>query len=133
MQDAGGGIVSLDFDASVAWPIYDWMGVSKAALEAVTRYLARDLGRFGIRVNCVSAGPLRTMAAKGIPGFQDLADVWGARAPLPWDVTDPSPVAKAAVFLLSDWASGITGEIVHVDGGYHAMGADIAPASASED
>src|SRR6266568_3491077 len=127
MQERGGGIVSLDFDASVAWPIYDWMGVSKAALEAVTRYLARDLGSHGIRVNCVSAGPIRTMAAKGIPGFQDLADVWGSRAPLAWDVTDPEPVARAVAFLLSDWASGITGEIVHVDGGYHAMGADIAP------
>ncbi len=125
MQERGGGIVSLDFDASVAWPIYDWMGVSKAALEAVTRYLARDLGQHGIRVNCVSAGPIRTMAAKGIPGFQDLADVWGTRAPLAWDVTNPDPVARAVAFLLSDWASGITGEIVHVDGGYHAMGADI--------
>src|SRR6478672_1244715 len=94
MEERGGGIVGLDFDASVAWPIYDWMGVSKAALEAVTRYLARDLGGFGIRVNCVSAGPLRTMAAKGIPGFNDLADIWGARAPLAWDVTDPTPVAR---------------------------------------
>jgi enoyl-[acyl-carrier protein] reductase I len=121
----GGGIVSLDFDATVAWPIYDWMGVSKAALEAVTRYLARDLGRHNIRVNCLSAGPLRTMAAKGIPGFDGLASSWASRAPLGWDSKDPEPVARAAAFLLSDWASGVTGEILHVDGGYHAMGAEI--------
>jgi enoyl ACP reductase len=119
-------VVSLDFDASVAWPLYDWMGVSKAALEAVTRYLARDLGRRGIRVNCVSAGPLRTMAAKSIPGFDVLAAAWEGRAPLGWDVTDPEPVARAVLFLLSDWSVGITGEIVHVDGGYHAMGADLS-------
>ncbi|HWO71644.1 MAG TPA: enoyl-ACP reductase FabI [Actinomycetota bacterium] len=118
-------IVSLDFDASVAWPIYDWMGVCKAGLEAVTRYLARDLGPRGIRVNCVSAGPLRTVAAKGIPGFDALADGWAKRAPLGWDPTDPTPVARAIAFLLSDWSVGITGEIVHVDGGYHAMGADL--------
>jgi enoyl ACP reductase len=125
MSDAGGAIVSLDFDATVAWPVYDWMGVSKAALEAVTRYLARDLGRHGIRVNCVAAGPLRTMAAKGIPGFESLADAWSERAPLGWDVSDPEPVARVAAWLLSDWAQGITGEIVHVDGGYHAMGAKL--------
>ncbi len=127
MRERGGGIVSLDFDAAVAWPIYDWMGVCKAGLEAVTRYLARDLGRHGIRVNCVSAGPLRTIAAKGIPGFDVLARAWGSRAPLGWDTGDPTPVARAVVFLLSDWASGITAEIVHVDGGYHAIGADLAP------
>jgi len=121
-------IVSLDFDASVAWPIYDWMGVCKAGLEAVTRYLARDLGPRGIRVNCVSAGPLRTVAAKGIPGFDALADDWAKRAPLGWDPTDPTPVARAIAFLLSDWSVGITGEIVHVDGGYHAMGADLGAA-----
>ena len=125
LRDGGGAIVSLDFDASVAWPVYDWMGVSKAALEAVTRYLARDLGRHSIRVNCVSAGPLRTMAAKGIPGFDTLASAWGRKAPLGWDVSDPLPVARAITFLLSDWSAGITGEIVHVDGGYHAMGADL--------
>jgi meromycolic acid enoyl-[acyl-carrier protein] reductase len=122
MRGRGGAIVSLDFDAQVAWPLYDWMGVAKAGLEAVTRYLARDLGAHGIRVNCVSAGPLRTMAAKGIPGFDELADAWGGRAPLGWDTGDPTPVARAALFLLSDWSSGITGEIVHVDGGYHAVG-----------
>jgi meromycolic acid enoyl-[acyl-carrier protein] reductase len=125
MKDRGGAIVSLDFDATQAWPIYDWMGVSKAGLEAVTRYLARDLGPFGIRVNCVSAGPLRTMAAKGIPGFDALANGWGRRAPLGWDVHDPEPVARTVAYLLSDWSKGITAEIVHVDGGYHAIGADL--------
>lgn len=125
MQENGGSIVSLDFDASVAWPIYDWMGVSKAALEAITRYLARYLGPKGIRVNCVSAGPLKTMAAKGIPGFDALASSWGKRAPLAWDISDPDPVARAVVFLLSDWSKGITAEIVHVDGGYHAIGAEL--------
>jgi len=126
----GASIVSLDFDASVAWPIYDWMGVCKAGLEAVMRYLARDLGPRGIRVNCVSAGPLRTVAAKGIPGFDALADGWASRAPLGWDPTDPAPVARAIAFLLSDWSVGITGEIVHVDGGYHAMGADLGAETA---
>jgi enoyl ACP reductase len=133
MRRGGGTIVSLDFDATVAWPVYDWMGVSKAALESVTRYLARDLGRDAIRVNCVSAGPLRTMAAKGIPGFDALASAWRNKAPLGWDVTDPEPVARAIVFLLSDWSRGITGEIVHVDGGYHAMGADLVDGRADVD
>ena len=125
MKENGGAIVSMDFDATVAWPIYDWMGVSKAALESVTRYLARDLGADGIRVNCISAGPLRTMAAKSIPGFDVLAKAWSGRAPLRWETADPMPVAHAVAFLLSDWARGITGEILHVDGGYHAMGADL--------
>jgi meromycolic acid enoyl-[acyl-carrier-protein] reductase len=125
MKEQGGAIVSMDFDATVAWPIYDWMGVSKAALEAITRYLARDLGPHGIRVNCVSAGPLRTMAAKSIPGFDILANAWGKRAPLGWDVHDPDPVAKTVAFLLSDWSKGITAEIIHVDGGYHAIGAEL--------
>jgi enoyl ACP reductase len=125
LMTSGGSIVSMDFDAAVAWPVYDWMGVSKAALEAVSRYLARYLGADGIRVNCVSAGPLRTMAAKGIPGFNELASAWSKKAPLPWDVTNPEPVARTVAFLLSDWSSGITGEIIHVDGGYHAMGADL--------
>lgn len=132
MKEHGGGIVSLDFDGRVAWPLYDWMGVAKAGLEAVTRYLARDLGRFGIRVNCVSAGPLRTIAAKGIPGFEALADSWGSRAPLGWNTSDPTPVARAVAFLLSDWASGITGELIHVDGGYHAIGATL-PLQAGQD
>ena len=122
----GAGVVALDFDASVAWPAYDWMGVSKAALESVTRYLARDVGRDGVRVNCVAAGPLRTVAAKGIPGFDRFIDVWHRRAPAGWDVTDPSPVADACVFLLSDRARRITGEILHVDGGFHAMGTDLS-------
>jgi enoyl ACP reductase len=124
MKDEGGAIVSLDFDATVAWPIYDWMGVCKAGLEAVTRYLARDLGPHGIRVNTVSAGPLRTIAAKGIPGFEQIADAWAARAPLGWDTSDPSPVANAIAFLLSDFARGISGEMVHVDGGFHAIGTE---------
>jgi enoyl ACP reductase len=128
--EGGASIVSLDFDASVAWPIYDWMGVSKAALEAITRYLARYLGPHGIRVNCVSAGPLRTMAAKGIPGFNTLASSWGKRAPLGWDVQDPEPVARTVAFLLSDWSKGITAEIIHVDGGYHAVGAELEGESA---
>ena len=127
LRNKGGSVVSLDFDASVAWPAYDWMGVAKAALESVTRYLARDLGGDGIRVNCVAAGPLRTVAAKGIPGFERFPEAWGRRAPLGWDPGDPRPVADAVVFLLSDHARGITGEILHVDGGYHAMGADLEP------
>jgi meromycolic acid enoyl-[acyl-carrier-protein] reductase len=129
MREHGGAIVSLDFDARVAWPIYDWMGVAKASLESITRYLARDLGPHAIRVNTLSAGPLRTIAGKGIPGFQALADGWGARAPLGWNPTDAGPVADTIVFLLSDLSRGITGEMVHVDGGYHAMGS--APAVGS--
>jgi enoyl-[acyl-carrier protein] reductase I len=115
-------IVGLDFDASVAWPSYDWMGVAKAALEAVSRYLARELGPREIRVNLISAGPIETLAAGGIPGFSRLAEVWSQTAPLAWDVEDPGPVADAACFLLSSLARGLTGEIVHVDGGFHAMG-----------
>jgi meromycolic acid enoyl-[acyl-carrier-protein] reductase len=128
-NDTGGSIVGLDFDAQVAWPVYDWMGVAKAALEATSRYLARDLGPFGIRCNLVSAGPLETVAARGIPGFQALADRWGEQAPLGWDTEDPKPVASTICFLLSDMARAITGEILHVDGGFHAMGT--APAGAS--
>jgi enoyl ACP reductase len=123
MRAAGGGaVVGLDFDATVAWPGYDWMGVAKAALESTARYLARDLGPDGIRVNLVAAGPVRTMAAKSIPGFSRFQDVWDERAPLGWSVTDPEPVARACVALLSDWFPSTTGEMVHVDGGYHAMG-----------
>jgi enoyl-[acyl-carrier protein] reductase I len=128
LMPAGAGIVGLDFDASVAWPIYDWMGVAKAALESVTRYLARDLGPSGVRVNLVSAGPLGTVAAQGIPGFDQLADLWRRQAPLGWDVADPTPVARAVCWLLSEYAQGISGEIVHVDGGFHAVGAPVLPA-----
>lgn len=120
---AGGSIVGLDFDGSVAWPAYDWMGVAKAALEAVNRYLARDLGPLGIRSNLVSAGPLRTVAAKGIPGFDVLAGAWERQAPLGWDPRDSTAVADACLWLLSDRSRAITGEVVHVDGGYHALGA----------
>jgi meromycolic acid enoyl-[acyl-carrier-protein] reductase len=124
MKEHGGAISSLGFDASVAWPIYDWMGVCKASLESVTRYLARDLGPFGIRVNTVSAGPLKTTAAKGIPGFEQISDGWSRRAPLGWDVSDPTPVARAIAFTLSDFAVGISGELIHVDGGFHAIGTE---------
>jgi enoyl-[acyl-carrier protein] reductase I len=123
LMGPGGSIVGMDFDARVAWPIYDWMGVAKAALESVSRYLARDLGRRGIRVNLVSAGPLGTVAARGIPGFEQLAALWQQQAPLGWDVEDPSPVASTICFLLSDYARAISGEIIHVDGGFHAVGA----------
>ena len=125
LLEGGGSVVGLDFDAAVAWPVYDWMGVAKAALESVSRYLARDLGPRGIRVNLVSAGPIETIAAGGIPGFEDLAALWRAGAPLGWDTRDAGPVAAAVCFLLSDRARGITGEIVHVDGGFHAMGAPL--------
>jgi enoyl ACP reductase len=125
LRQRGGSVVSLDFDATLAWPAYDWMGVCKAALESITRYLARDVGRDAVRVNCVAAGPLRTVAAKGIPGFDQFIDAWHRRAPLGWDVTDPNPVADTVLFLLSDLSRSITGEIVHVDGGFHAMGTDL--------
>jgi enoyl-[acyl-carrier protein] reductase I len=123
LMGEGGGIVGLDFDATVAWPSYDWMGVAKAALESVNRYLARDLGPQGIRANLVAAGPISTAAASGVPGFGDLEEKWAEQAPLGWAVDDPVPVADAALFLLSDMSRAITGEIVHVDGGVHAIGA----------
>ena len=119
----GGSVVGLDFDATVAWPAYDWMGVAKAALESTARYLAREMGPSKVRVNLVAAGPIRTMAAKSIPGFERFEDVWDDRAPLGWDVHDAEPVARACVALLSDWFPMTTGEMVHVDGGYHAIGA----------
>src|SRR5918996_932810 len=125
MGNEGGSFVGMDFDASVAWPVYDWMGVAKAALESVSRYLARDLGSSGIRVNLVSAGPIETPAAEGIPGFDGLARMWGEQAPLGWDTGDPGAVADTVLFLLSDLSRRITGEIVHVDGGFHAMGAPL--------
>ncbi|HLM51920.1 MAG TPA: enoyl-ACP reductase FabI [Solirubrobacteraceae bacterium] len=125
LMGPGGAIVGLDFDATVAWPIYDWMGVAKAALESVNRYLARDLGPRGIRSNLVSAGPLRTLAARSIPGFGELADGWEEQAPLGWDPADPAPVADACLFLLSPAARAITGQILRVDGGYSALGAPL--------
>ncbi len=118
----GSSIVGLTFDARYAWPVYDWMGVAKAAFEATSRYLARDLGPDGIRCNLVSAGPIRTTAAKSIPGFEAMEGGWPDRAPLGWDVSDPEPTARAVAALLSDWFPATTGEIVHVDGGVHAMG-----------
>jgi enoyl ACP reductase len=123
LMEPGSSLVGLDFDATVAWPVYDWMGVAKAALESVSRYLARDLGPKGIRVNLVAAGPIGTVAARGIPGFEQLANLWRAQAPLGWDISDPRPVADAVCFLLSDYAKAISGEILHVDGGFHAIGA----------
>ena len=126
MQAAGGGsVVAMDFDNTKAWPIYDWMGVSKAALESIVRYLARDLAVDGIRVNAVSAGPLGTVAARSIPGFAQLAALWEKRAPLEWDTGNPDPVARMVAVLLSDWALATTGEIVHVDGGFHAVAAGV--------
>ena len=124
LMSDGGSIVGLDFDNQHhAWPVYDWMGVAKSAFEAVARYLAKELGPQGIRVNLVSAGPIRTMAAKSIPGFERFEEVWGDRAPLGWNVKDPEPVGRAVVALLSDFFPATTGEMVHVDGGYHAVGA----------
>ncbi|HEY4465006.1 MAG TPA: enoyl-ACP reductase FabI [Streptosporangiaceae bacterium] len=122
LMTGGGSVVGLDFDARVAWPGYDWMGVAQAGLESCARYLARDLGGKGIRVNLVSAGPLRTMAAKSIPGFERFEGLWGERAPLGWNISDPEPAARGCVALLSDWFPATSGEIVHVDGGAHAIG-----------
>jgi enoyl ACP reductase len=118
----GSAIVGLTFDARYAWPVYDWMGVAKAAFESTARYLARELGRDGIRVNLVAAGPIRTTAAKSIPGFDAFESVWPEKAPLGWDITNPEPTARSCTALLSDWFPATTGEIVHVDGGFHAMG-----------
>ncbi len=125
LMKPGASVVGLDFDARVAWPAYDWMGVAKAALESTSRYLARDLGSRGIRINLVSAGPLRTLAAKGISGFEGIEGEWERQAPLGWSTADPEPVGRAVVSLLSDWWPATTGELIHVDGGYHAIGAPI--------
>ncbi|MFI7229016.1 enoyl-ACP reductase FabI [Nonomuraea angiospora] len=122
LMKEGGAVVGLDFDATKAWPVYDWMGVAKAGLESCSRYLARDLGPHNIRVNLVAAGPLRTMAAKSIPGFKEFEDSWPAKAPMGWDLSDTIPAAKACVALMSDWFPATTGDIVHVDGGVHAVG-----------
>ena len=128
MREHGGSVLTLDFDNSTqAWPKYDWMGVSKAALESVVRYLARDLGKYRIRVNALCAGPLLTLAARGIPGFREFEEVWGERAPLGWDINDRTPVARTACVMLSDWLPSTTGELLHVDGGYHALGAELPP------
>ncbi|MFE3253254.1 enoyl-ACP reductase FabI [Streptomyces sp. NPDC059209] len=123
LMERGGSVVGLTFDAQFAWPKYDWMGVAKAALESTNRYLARDLGDRNIRCNLISAGPIKSMAAKSIPGFEDLADVWNHRAPIGWDLADPEPTGRGVVGLLSDFFPKTTGEIVHVDGGVHMMGA----------
>ena len=123
LMSGGGSVVGLTFDARFAWPVYDWMGVAKAAFESTNRYLARDLGPLGIRSNIVAAGPIRTTAAKSIPGFERFEAEWGSRSPLGWDVNDAEPAAKACVALLSDWFPATTGEMVHVDGGFHAIGA----------
>jgi enoyl ACP reductase len=123
LMSAGGSIVGLDFDNTQAWPVYDWMGVAKSAFESTARYLARDLGPRGIRVNLVAAGPVRTLAAKSIPGFEHFEEMWQSRAPLGWDIRNAEPVAKACAALLSDWFPATTGEMVHVDGGVHAIGA----------
>jgi len=123
LMGEGGSVVGLDFDNTKAWPVYDWMGVAKSAFESIARYLARDLGPRGIRVNLVCAGPIRTVAARSIPGFDRFEEVWSERAPLGWDLRDREPVAKACVALLSDWFPATTGEMVHVDGGFHAIGA----------
>jgi enoyl-[acyl-carrier protein] reductase I len=120
--EQGGSLLGLTFDARVAWPAYNWMGFAKAGLESASRYLARELGPKNIRVNLIAAGPVRTMAAKSIPGFAKFEDAWDGRAPLGWDVNDSEPVARAACALMSDWFPATTGEMVHVDGGFHAMG-----------
>jgi enoyl-[acyl-carrier protein] reductase I len=123
LMQNGGSVVGLTFDAQYAWPQYDWMGPAKAALEATSRYMARDLGKQNIRCNLISAGPIGSMAAKSIPGFGELASVWDTRSPLEWDLKDPEPAGRGIVALLSDWFPKTTGEIIHVDGGLHAIGA----------
>lgn len=131
MRKDGGSIVTLDFDNSIhAWPSYDWMGPTKAALVSIVRYLARDLGRYRIRVNALSSGPIRSIAAKGVPGFSLVEESWARRAPLGWDTTDPTPVGRTACALLSDYMPATTGEVIHADGGHHAIGIE-APEGAA--
>jgi meromycolic acid enoyl-[acyl-carrier-protein] reductase len=125
MPVTGGSVVALTFDARIAWPLYDWMGPAKAALESIARYLARELGPRKVRVNTIAAGPLETVAARSIPGFEILKSSWGRQAPLGWDSADSGPVADVATFLLSDLSRAITGEMIHVDGGYHSQGAPL--------
>jgi enoyl ACP reductase len=133
MREHGGSVVALDFDNSVhAWPSYDWMGVCKAALVSVVRYLARDLGRYRIRVNAISSGPVKTLAAKGVPGFEQVEEAWARRAPLGWSTSDPTPVGRTACALLSDYLPATTGEVIHVDGGFHAMGTELAQMNDAE-
>ena len=127
VEAGGGSLVTMDFDNTQAWPGYDWMGVAKSALQSVTRYLARDLGVDKIRVNAVSAGPLGTVAAKSIPGFDKFEEVWAERSPLAWNASDPDPVARMVCLLLSDWAVMTSGEVIHVDGGFHAVAAAVDP------
>ena len=129
MPTTGGAMVALTFDARIAWPLYDWMGPAKAALESIARYLARELGPRNVRVNTIAAGPLETIAARSIPGFEILKSSWGQQAPLGWDSADSGPVADVAVFLLSDLARAVTGEMIHVDGGYHSQGAPLIQAA----
>jgi meromycolic acid enoyl-[acyl-carrier-protein] reductase len=132
MPATGGSMVALTFDARIAWPLYDWMGPAKAALESIARYLARELGPRKVRVNTIAAGPLETLAARSIPGFEILKSSWGRQAPLGWDSADSGPVADVTAFLLSDLSRAITGEMIHVDGGYHSQGAPlIDPAEVS--
>jgi enoyl-[acyl-carrier protein] reductase I len=129
LERQGGSVVGIDFDATIAWPGYDWMGVAKAALEATCRYTAMYVGRSGVRVNLVAAGPLATVSSLGIAGFREMAQLWAAQAPLGWDFSDPTPVGQAVCLLLSDFSRAITGEILHADGGTHACGCSLAPAS----
>jgi len=132
LMSDGGAFVTVDFDNQQAWPVYDWMGVAKAGLQAVTRYLARDLGPMGIRANAVAAGPLSTVAAKSIPGFKEFDAIWKDRSPLVWNTANPEPVAQMACLLMSDWTPMTTGEIVHVDGGFHAIAAGTPIADRTE-
>jgi enoyl-[acyl-carrier protein] reductase I len=121
-SDTGASVVGLDFDGTRAWPVYDWMGVAKAGLESLTRYLAKELGPKGIRVNLVASGPVRTIAAKSIPGFAAFEEQWGDHAPLGWDVHDATPAADAAIALFSDLLKATTGHVLHADGGVHMIG-----------
>ena len=122
----GGSIVALSFDSQHSYPGYNWMGVAKAALEALVRGLQRDYGPLGVRVNTLSAGPQETLAASHIPGFSEIASIYPPRAPLGWNLsTSGEAVGRAACLLLSDLATGIGGTVLTVDGGAHSMGAPL--------